>query len=288
MCLNLLKPPTYPPKAAPVCKPGVSEPMPPLTGTLLRKPPPPEPPNSHCCAKLAAAAAVRTRIERRSVFMFNLPWLLHNPYIERSGTAALCDDEGYGQTERHRSRHRGIDLIESDGAGHKARVLHVETDAAQQDAGLNHGVGQRVGGRGHAGIDSRRGASQAGGPDDDGVAGVHRIGGSNQLAVVGAGNGGKAGLRSGGAAAEDAGRGGQDREIKVVTDAARSAQGHLGVAIDVEGQLSVDLLAAHKEDGDGDAIDGEAAFGEGGGQRNFLSGRSEEHTSELQSRHYLV
>ena len=68
------------------------------------------------------------------------------------------------------------------------------------------------------------------------------------------------------------GAAGQDREIEVVADAARGAQGHLGVAIDVEGQLSVDLLAAHKEHGNGDTVDGEAAFAERGGQRNFLGG----------------
>src|ERR1039458_5574098 len=70
MCLFWLTP-TYPPKAAPVWKPAVAEPIPPLTGTLLRKPPPPTPPNSHCCAKLAAAPRVSTRIDRRSVFIAN-------------------------------------------------------------------------------------------------------------------------------------------------------------------------------------------------------------------------
>src|ERR1035437_5718596 len=58
MCLFWLTP-TYPPKAAPVWKPAVAEPIPPLTGTLLRKPPPPTPPHSHCCAKLAAALGTR-------------------------------------------------------------------------------------------------------------------------------------------------------------------------------------------------------------------------------------
>src|ERR1017187_2873337 len=99
MCLFWLTP-TYPPKAAPVWKPAVAEPIPLVTGTLLRKLPPPAPPNSHCCAKLATAAAVRTRIDRRSVFMCSLLWLLHNPDIERSGTAALSDEQRHGQTER--------------------------------------------------------------------------------------------------------------------------------------------------------------------------------------------
>src|ERR1035441_9621851 len=109
MCLFWLTP-TYPPKAAPVWKPAVAEPIPPLTGTLLRKPPPPAPPNSHCWARLAVAAAVSTRIDRSSVFMFNLQWLFDNPHIERSGTAALCDHQRYGQPLRHGIRHRCVDL----------------------------------------------------------------------------------------------------------------------------------------------------------------------------------
>ena len=59
--------------------------------------------------------------------------LLHDPNIERSGTSALSDDQRDGQAERHRARHRGIDLIESDGAGNEAGVLDIERDAAELD-----------------------------------------------------------------------------------------------------------------------------------------------------------
>ena len=49
--------------------------------------------------------------------------------------AALSDDQRYGQAERHRSRHRGIDLIEADGAGNEAGVLNIERNAAELDVG---------------------------------------------------------------------------------------------------------------------------------------------------------
>ena len=65
--------------------------------------------------------------------------------------------------------------------------MNIECNAAELNVGLNDGAGERVGRRGHAGIDGGRGASQTGGPDDDGIARVNRIGGSDQLAVIGAG-----------------------------------------------------------------------------------------------------